>query len=214
MTMTVNKMLALAESLTGEQRIELAAKLLPANGLPLVDVLVSLSSNLDGSAFDELRTRLGTIYDVTSVEGVPDGLVILRQADLKYVPCVDSFPLQADDGTTLLFDDYSDALDRLRVVATDHALTGEQTIVTYVNLDTGLQVELFPVEQIDSTADRVPDDSDAEFWRLSAHAAGREALCALCGEAFNPAGPDDMTHLERRDGQPCGGPGVGVGWWR
>jgi hypothetical protein len=35
-----------------------------------------------------------------------------------------------------------------------------------------------------------------------------EAFCLLCGEKFNPGGPDDMTHGQTSEGEPCGGPGV------
>jgi hypothetical protein len=35
-----------------------------------------------------------------------------------------------------------------------------------------------------------------------------EAFCLLCGERFNPAGPDDMTHGQTSEQEPCGGPGV------
>jgi hypothetical protein len=31
------------------------------------------------------------------------------------------------------------------------------------------------------------------------------ATCGQCGEVFNPADPADLVHLEREDGQPCGG---------
>lgn len=35
-----------------------------------------------------------------------------------------------------------------------------------------------------------------------------EAFCLLCGERFNPGGPDDMTHGQTSEGEQCGGPGV------
>jgi|SRR5215469_1765166 len=209
-----------AESLAGEglddaNRVVLATALLPAGGLPLVDAIVALSQRLDGAAFDTLRDRLANVYDAISVEGIPSGLVVVRERG-QYSPHVDGTPLtdplDPDDLRALAFDDYHDALDRLRVWADDHpALDGDDTIVTYCNLDTGLICDLFPIEQI---APGTPGKHDAEFWRLSEGAAGREALCALCGETFNPNGPDDMTHLMRADEHECGGPGVPVGWWR
>lgn len=42
---------------------------------------------------------------------------------------------------------------------------------------------------------------------------GYEAKCGKCGETFNPAGPDDLVHIERLDGVPCGGQGELVGEW-
>jgi hypothetical protein len=40
-----------------------------------------------------------------------------------------------------------------------------------------------------------------------------EARCEDCGETFNPYSPDDMTHVERANGDPCGGDGYMVGVW-
>lgn len=34
-----------------------------------------------------------------------------------------------------------------------------------------------------------------------------EARCTTCGETFVPDGEDDLEHIEREDGTPCGGPG-------
>ncbi|UQX88801.1 hypothetical protein M6D93_02080 [Jatrophihabitans telluris] len=35
-----------------------------------------------------------------------------------------------------------------------------------------------------------------------------EARCALCGETFILADPNDLMHFQRRDGELCGGDGV------
>ena len=40
-----------------------------------------------------------------------------------------------------------------------------------------------------------------------------EASCTKCGETFNPADEDDLEHIERVDGTPCGGAGEMVGEW-
>ncbi len=46
----------------------------------------------------------------------------------------------------------------------------------------------------------------AQTWSVTiVDIIGFEAQCPACGETFNPAGPDDLTHLETSDGQPCGG---------
>lgn len=42
---------------------------------------------------------------------------------------------------------------------------------------------------------------------------GFEAKCRKCREAFSPADENDLTHLERLDGQECGGQGELVGGW-
>lgn len=39
----------------------------------------------------------------------------------------------------------------------------------------------------------------------------REARCTRCGESFNPADYGDLVHVERSDGEACGGQGVMVG---
>lgn len=40
-----------------------------------------------------------------------------------------------------------------------------------------------------------------------------EARCARCGEHFNPADEDDLVHIERSTGEPCGGAGELLGGW-
>jgi hypothetical protein len=35
-----------------------------------------------------------------------------------------------------------------------------------------------------------------------------EAFCLLCGETFNPGGPDEMNHGQTSEQEPCGRPGV------
>jgi hypothetical protein len=40
-----------------------------------------------------------------------------------------------------------------------------------------------------------------------------EAVCGRCEETFNPADENDLEHIERADGQPCGGRGEVVGTW-
>jgi hypothetical protein len=186
------------------------------SGLALVDAIVQLTTRLDGNEFDTLRDRLGIIYNIASVEGLPSGLVIVREQNGQYTPHVDGEPwtyVNAD--TPEQFDEYHDALDRLRIAAETLMIPeGDESAVEYVNLQTGLQVTLPPVEQIVPDFERDTTQLFAEFWRLAAGAVGREALCALCGETFNPHDAADMTHQMRSsDEQPCGGPGVPVGWW-
>jgi hypothetical protein len=40
-----------------------------------------------------------------------------------------------------------------------------------------------------------------------------EAVCRTCGETFNPHDEDDLVHLQRNDGEPCGGQGDLMGYW-
>lgn len=40
---------------------------------------------------------------------------------------------------------------------------------------------------------------------------GLEARCTECGETFNPIDEDDLVHIERLDGEECGGQGELVG---
>ena len=35
----------------------------------------------------------------------------------------------------------------------------------------------------------------------------REASCDRCNQTFVPASPEDLLHLQRRDGELCGGQG-------
>lgn len=55
---------------------------------------------------------------------------------------------------------------------------------------------------------------DPEFRRRVAGPVGREAVCSQCGEAFNPTDDDDLVHIERQDGTPCGGHGQMKGQWQ
>jgi hypothetical protein len=48
-------------------------------------------------------------------------------------------------------------------------------------------------------------DREPEHW------VGYDAACLNCGERFNPAGPDDLEHLRRRDGAECRGRAVLLG---
>ena len=41
----------------------------------------------------------------------------------------------------------------------------------------------------------------------------REARCQDCGEIFNPVSNEDLEHVERLDGEPCGGQGILSGGW-
>jgi hypothetical protein len=179
------------------------------SGLALVDAIVRLTNGLDGNEFDTLRDRLSNIHDITSYTGWPEGLVIVREQSGQYTPIIDGE--RGDES----FDEYHDALDRLRIAADDLMLAeGDASLVEYVNLQTGLQVTLLPVEQIVPDFERDTTQLFADYWQSSKGAVGREALCALCGETFNPADAADMTHQQRAsDEQPCGGPGVPVGWW-
>lgn len=40
-----------------------------------------------------------------------------------------------------------------------------------------------------------------------------EARCGACGDTFNPADEDDLVHVARVDGEPCGGVGELLGGW-
>lgn len=40
-----------------------------------------------------------------------------------------------------------------------------------------------------------------------------EATCDQCSETFCPADEQDLIHLVREDGRPCGGPGRITGEW-
>lgn len=40
-----------------------------------------------------------------------------------------------------------------------------------------------------------------------------EARCGKCGELFNPCDEDDTVHIQRMDGEECGGQGVILGHW-
>lgn len=40
-----------------------------------------------------------------------------------------------------------------------------------------------------------------------------EARCTRCGEHFCPADEDDLEHVERVNGEPCGGEGILLGAW-
>jgi hypothetical protein len=40
-----------------------------------------------------------------------------------------------------------------------------------------------------------------------------EARCQTCRESFNPSDAGDLIHIERHDGQPCGGVGRLLGIW-
>jgi hypothetical protein len=86
--------------------------------------------------------------------------------------------------------------------------------VFYCSHITGLIVEFpVPLAQIKEDWDRPPRQEDEAWFAALPPHIGVEALCLLCGEVFNPHGPDDMTHGRRADEQPCGGPGVPLGWW-
>lgn len=41
----------------------------------------------------------------------------------------------------------------------------------------------------------------------------REAICEKCGEVFNPVDDQDLEHIEKSDGTPCGGQGELTGSW-
>lgn len=41
-----------------------------------------------------------------------------------------------------------------------------------------------------------------------------EARCTRCGETFIPDSSDDLEHVAREDGQPCGGTGEITGSWQ
>lgn len=40
-----------------------------------------------------------------------------------------------------------------------------------------------------------------------------EAVCGKCGETFIPCDENDTEHIEREDGEPCGGTGEIIGEW-
>jgi hypothetical protein len=40
-----------------------------------------------------------------------------------------------------------------------------------------------------------------------------EAECKKCDEIFNPDSEEDLEHIAREDGTPCGGTGVMLGTW-
>ena len=174
-----------------------------------VDEIVAQAMKLDGASFDELRTRLADMYDVIGYTGLPDGGVIVYDGE-RYTSSLDGSPTDQTG-----FDEYCDALDRLRVAIDDALILNPDDVpLTFVSMVTGVKIELPPLSDISVNFDRPAKPEHAEFWRLAEGATGVEAFCALCGECFNPHGADDMTHGQRAsDEQPCGGPGVPVGWW-
>ena len=91
---------------------------------------------------------------------------------------------------------------------------GWQPDVYYHETATGLMIR-FPcrLDQVREDWDR-PARLEDELWYagLGPH-IGVEAMCLLCGETFNPGGPDDMTHGQTSEEEPCGGPGVILGAW-
>lgn len=40
-----------------------------------------------------------------------------------------------------------------------------------------------------------------------------EARCTRCGDHFCPLDEDDLEHVERVNGEPCGGEGILLGTW-
>jgi hypothetical protein len=77
-----------------------------------------------------------------------------------------------------------------------------------------------PLAEVRQDFDRPPRLDDQLWWASLPPHIGVEAMCLLCGQTFNPCGPDDLTHgvtladdpLTGQD-EPCGGPGVLLGAW-
>ena len=114
---------------------------------------------------------------------------------------------------------YPEALAALRAaVAEPHVAAAIDQAgglrVFYCSHITGLIVE-FPVSlaQIKEDWARPSRQEDQAWFAALPPHIGVEALCLLCGEMFNPHGSGDMTHGQRSSEQPCGGPGVPIGWW-
>jgi len=186
---------------------------------PIGDLFRSFAQ-LDGIAQDELFDRLSTARE--EVEAEPDGAYINRDPDGKYTPTLfgETLFALADDTTDGRFEQYSDALDRLRVALDDAlVLNPEDVTIFYADYVTGMRVQLVPLGEIvpDEGRPKLPADNQALLYarhaRSQSSVVGHETLCCLCGELFAPADPADVTHAAKLDGSPCFGPGVIVGWW-
>jgi len=116
---------------------------------------------------------------------------------------------------------YPAALAALRAHLDGPAPAGWQPDVYYHHSATDTLIK-FPCRLAEVREDFArPARMDDLIWHasLGPH-LGLEALCLLCGATFNPAGPDDLTHGVRLEGDeftgrevPCGGPGVFLGAW-
>lgn len=78
-----------------------------------------------------------------------------------------------------------------------------------------------PLADVRQDWDRPARLDDQLWWASLPYHIGVEALCLLCGQTFNPGGPDDLTHGVTQAGdpltgtdEPCGGPGALLGAWR
>ena len=94
------------------------------------------------------------------------------------------------------------------------AAGGWQPQVFYTAHATRLIVEFpWPLAEIKPDWDRPARAFDYAWWDALPPHTGVEALCLLCGEICNPAGPDDMIHGQTHAELRCGGPLVPVSYW-
>lgn len=71
-------------------------------------------------------------------------------------------------------------------------------------------------DNLDEVTCRICQRTEYFKWRAGRRHGhvGLEAQCGTCGEHFVPADENDLVHLERADGSPCGGSGTILGEWR
>jgi hypothetical protein len=177
-----------------------------------VDALMAEINKLSGAEFDELRTRVDRIamLNAYGLEEFGDAVVLVLGHDAMWrIDQLDA----ADDPEGHSFASYPEALAEVRRIFTADSLDPERVKVVVYSLLTGNRIDLPPLPEIEARWDRAVLAEHERFFALAAGAGTVEAFCALCGESCNPHGPDDMTHLERADGEPCGGPLMPSGWW-
>jgi hypothetical protein len=121
------------------------------------------------------------------------------------------------------FPEYPDALDHLRIAIVDQSVDPERLSLFFVAHATNLWVLLPPLDEIEPRWDRPQTDAQRAWLAALGERVGVEAMCALCGQTFNPSDSDDgITHGVRIDPpddhvqgveRECGGPGVLLGAW-
>lgn len=114
-------------------------------------VLELATSLKTGGQWDEVRSRLDMLNDIQSVSGYPEGAVIIAGGE-QIPTSTYRLSLYGDelDERYGVFETFDDALDHLRIALDDEMILNLGDVpVTYVDMRTGLKVELGRADQLD-----------------------------------------------------------------
>lgn len=109
-----------------------------------------------GAQLDEVRSRLATLYDINSVEGLPEGAVIVAEGQIYRVALDGNIRESVDGEGPAEYPTFSDAIDHLYLALADALIINPGDVpVTYVDMRTGLKVELGRADQLDDMTEPI-----------------------------------------------------------